>query len=115
MDFVRLHIIRKIKEELNHKLKVLDYDGFFYFDTPITDGKKMINRIYSPSSYSLQEINIYHKEEILPVSISKTSGLTLLDIYSEIKENRVYIYKMIKGKSHKMRIKNNDRIAKTKF
>ena len=40
MDFIRTHIISKIKEQIKEKQKVLKFEGFFYLDKPINDKTK---------------------------------------------------------------------------
>ena len=97
MDFIRTHLISKIKSSVNEKQKILKFDGFFFLDNPIEDGKKTINR--------LNQLSIYPKEELIHLNWYQLQGTSLLDIYSQLKENNVYIYKLLDGKSHKMRIK----------
>ena len=80
------------------KQKILNFEGFFYLDSPIEDGKKIINR--------LNQYSVYPKEELLPINWYQLKGSSLSGVYSQLKENNVYIYKMLDGKSHKMRIKN---------
>jgi hypothetical protein len=98
MDFIRTHLISKIKDSIKEKQKILKFDGFFFLDSHIEDNKKTINR--------LNQYCIYPKEELIPLNWYQLKGTSLLDIYSQLKENNVYIYKMLDGKSHKMRIKN---------
>jgi hypothetical protein len=97
MDFIRTHLISKIKDSIKEKQKILKFDGFFFLDSHIEDNKKTINR--------LNQYCIYPKEELIPLNWYQLKGTSLLDIYSQLKENNVYIYKMLDGKSHKMRIK----------
>jgi hypothetical protein len=96
-DFLRTHLISKIKNQVKEKEKILKYEGFFFFDKEIDDGKKKINRLnrWSP----------YPKEELLPLNWYTIKGTSLLEIYSQLKDNNFYIYKVLEGKSHKMRIK----------
>lgn len=98
MDFIRTHLISKIKNSISEKQKILKFDGFFFLDFPIEDGKKIINR--------LNQWSIYQKEELMPLNWYQLQRSSLLDIYSQLKENNVYVYKIFEGKSHKMRIKN---------
>ena len=98
MDFIKTHLISKIKNSVKEKQKILKFDGFFFLDSHIEDNKKTINR--------LNQYCIYPKEELIPLNWYQLKGTSLLDIYSQLKENNVYIYKMLDGKSHKMRIKN---------
>jgi hypothetical protein len=96
-DFIRKHLISKIKQEVREKQKILKFEGFLFFDNEIVDGFRKINRINSS--------NFFIKEEVLPISWYVVSGKSLLELYSELKDNNFYIYKMYEGKSHKMRIK----------
>lgn len=98
MDFIRTHLVTKIKNSVKEKQKILNFEGFFYLDDPIEDGKKIINR--------LNQYSVYPKEELLPINWYQLKGSSLSGVYSQLKENNVYIYKMLDGKSHKMRIKN---------
>mgnify|MGYP000473433418 CR=1 FL=1 len=97
MDFIRTHLITKIKDQVKEKQNILKFDGFLYLDKDITDGLKKINR--------LNKWNAYPKEEILPSNWYLLKGVTLLELYAQLKDNNFYIYKTLEGKSHKMRIK----------
>lgn len=96
-DFIKEHLIKKIKQEVKEKHNILEFDGFLFLDNEVKD-KKVINRLnyYSP----------YPKEELIPMNYQYIKGTNLLEIYSQLKDNKFYIYKIIKGKSHKMRIKS---------
>ena len=97
MDFIRTQLIKKIKEQVKEKVGILKYDGHFFLDNPIPDGKQIINRVSSTALYS--------KNEILPSNWYNVKGTTLLEEFSQLKDNDCYIYKIYEGKSHKMRIK----------
>ena len=97
MDFIKTHLITKIKGQVKEKQSILKFDGFLYLDKDINDGKKKLNRV--------NNYNVFPKEEVLPISWYQIKGLSLLEIYSQLKDNNFYIYKMHEGKSHKMRIK----------
>jgi len=97
MDFIRTHLITKIKDQVKEKQNILKFDGFLFLDNDINDGKKNINRV--------NNYNIYPKEEVLPISWYNIKGTSLLEVYSQLKDNSFYIYKVLDGKSHKMRIK----------
>ena len=96
-DFIRTHLITKIKDQVKEKQKILKHDGFLFLDKPVDDGKKFINRVnnYVP----------YAKEEVVPLNWYTVKGTSMLEIYSQLKDNSFYIYKLYEGKSHKMRIK----------
>lgn len=96
-DFIRTHLITKIKDQVKEKQEILQFDGFLFLDKDITDGVKKINR--------LNKWCAYPKEELLPLNWYQIKGNSLLEIYSQLKDNNFYIYKLVSGKSHKMRIK----------
>ena len=39
-DFIRTHLITKIKEQVKEKQDILNFDGFLFLDKDITDGVK---------------------------------------------------------------------------
>jgi hypothetical protein len=96
-DFIRTHLITKIKDQVKEKQNILKFDGFLFLDKDINDGEKKINRI--------NKWNAYPKEELLPLNWYQIKGNSLLEVYSQLKDNSFYIYKVLDGKSHKMRIK----------
>lgn len=99
-DFIRPLLITKIRELVKEKESILKNEGFLFLDKNIEDKKttsKIINRV--------NKDNIFLKESILPISWYSVNGSSLLDVYSQLKDNSFYIYKIIDGKSHKMRIK----------
>ena len=99
MNFLSVHLVHKIEETVKKKQSVLKHEGFYYFDEPIKDGKKVINRInrWCP----------YIKEQVLPASWYSLSGKTLAQIFKKLKNNEFYIYKEIDGKDCKVRLKKN--------
>jgi len=97
-DFIRSLLITKIKEQIKEKERILKFDGFFFLDKDIKDDKKIINR--------LNKHSLYPKEELVRLSWSHVIEASLLEVYSQLKDNKFFIYKILDGKSHKMRIKN---------
>lgn len=97
MDFIKTHLITKIKDQVKEKQNILKFDGFLFLDNDIISGDKKINRV--------NKWNVYPKEELLPLNWYQIKGGQLLEVYSQLKDNNFYIYKMLDGKSHKMRIK----------
>jgi hypothetical protein len=97
MDFIRTHLIAKIKDQVKEKQSILDFDGFLFLDSDILDGAQKINRV--------NKYNLYPKEELLPMNWYNVKGASLLEVYSQLKDNKFYVYKLLNGKSHKMRIK----------
>lgn len=101
MNFILKHLIEKIYEEIKKKQTILKHDHFYYFDEPIKDGKRQIDRV--------NRWNPYVKNEVLPTSWYSLKGGSLVDAYKKLKNNDFYIYKNLDdGKSYKTRIKKND-------
>jgi len=102
MTFIERHLIVKINEQLKQKQAILKHDHFYYFDSPIKDGKKHKRVIDRVNRY-----NPYIKNEILPISWYALDGSSLRELYMKLKYNQFYIYKKLDdGKSYKTRIKN---------
>ncbi len=99
MNFIKTHLIAKIEEQVKHKQAVLKHNHFYYFDRPIIEDKKIIDRV--------NRFNPYRKDEILPSSYYSLKGGTLVDIFNQLKNNDFFIYKNIDGKSYKTRIKKD--------
>lgn len=99
MNFITRHLIDKIGEQLRLKQATLKHEHFYYFDEPIKDGKRIIDRVNR--SYP------FVKEEILPITWYALDGSSLREIYMKLKYNQFYTYKKLEdGKSYKTRIKN---------
>lgn len=99
MNFITRHLIEKIGEELKRKQATLKHDHFYYFDEPIKDKKKTIDRV--------NRWNPFVKDEILPTTWYALEGSSLRELYMKLKYNQFYIYKKLDdGKSYKTRIKN---------
>jgi hypothetical protein len=97
MNFISKHLIEKIYEEVKKKQAVLKHEHFYYFDEPVMDKTRKIDR--------LNRWNPFIKNEVLPTSWYSMEGKTLMEVYQKLKDNEFYIYKNLDGKSHKMRIK----------
>lgn len=97
MNFITRHLIEKINEQIKQKQAILKHDHFYYFDEPIKDGKRIINRV--------NRWNPFVKDEVLPSTWYAMNGTSLHELYFKLKNNEFYIYKDLDGKSHKMRIK----------
>ncbi len=97
MNFITRHLIERINEQIRQKQATLKHDHFYYFDEPIKDKKKVIDRV--------NRWNPFYKNEILPSTWYAMDGKALHELYSKLKNNEFYIYKNLDGKSHKMRIK----------
>ena len=98
MNFIKRHLIEKINEQIKQKQAILKHEHFYYFDEPIKDNKKIIDRInrWYP----------FVKNEVLPSTWYSMNGIALQELYFKIKNNDFYIYKKIDdGKSYKTRIK----------
>jgi hypothetical protein len=99
MNFITRHLIDKIGEQLILKQATLKHEHFYYFDEPIKDGKRIIDRVNR--SYP------FVKEEILPITWYALDGTSLMEVYLKLKHNKFYVYKKLEdGKSYKTRIKN---------
>lgn len=96
-NFIRQHIIQKVYEQIKEKQNVLKHDHFFYFDTPIKNGKSIIDRV--------NRWNPYMKDNVLPHTFYGIDGVALIEVFEKLKSNDFFIYKNISGKSHKVRIK----------
>jgi hypothetical protein len=97
MNFITSHLIEKINEQIKQKQATLKHDHFYYFDEPIKDKKRVIDRV--------NRWNPFVKNEVLPSTWYDMDGTALHELYSKLKNNEFYIYKNLDGKSHKMRIK----------
>jgi len=58
MNFITRHLIERINEQIRQKQATLKHDHFYYFDEPIKDKKKVIDRV--------NRWNPFYKNEILP-------------------------------------------------
>jgi hypothetical protein len=105
--FIRNHIVEKIRKEARTKKKLLSSIGFLYFDTPINSKGRILNRI--------NDFFIYEKEEVVPTKWHLIDATSLLQIYSDLKDNKFFTYNSISGKSHKIRPKKHDRSSKARF
>lgn len=101
-DFIRTHLITKIKDQVKEKQNILKFDGFLFLDKDIPDGRE---KLFTKKINRVNKWNVYPKEELLPISWYSIKGHALLEVYSQLKDNNFYIYKILDGKSHKMRIK----------
>lgn len=99
MNFIAIHLVSKIEKTLKQKEGVLKHDGFYYFNEPIKDGTRVVNRVnrWAP----------YIKEQVLPASWYSLKGSILVQIFKRMKDNEFYIYKEIDGKDCKVRLKKN--------
>jgi hypothetical protein len=97
INFISIHLVKKIQDQVEQKSKILSANRFIYFDEIIDDPKKKIDR--------LDRYNPYAKEEVLPLSWYLLSPKTLIKIYENLKTNKFYSYTLIGNKSHKIRIK----------
>lgn len=102
-NFISKHLIKQIELLISYKQRVLNHTAFLYFDEPILVGKKSINRV--------NRFNYYFQDEILPQSFYSLSGIHLLKIYQALKKDNFYIWKEIKGRDYKTRIKKNEQTS----
>ena len=100
MNFIKKHLLEKIKSEVNRKQDSINFTGFFYFDSPIIESKKKI-KINRVNRYS-----IYEEEEIIPLVSGGIYGNALVDIFHKVKNDQFFFYKKVDGKHHRIRFKN---------
>ena len=103
-NFITEHIIKLIQQEIEGKKRVTKQTSFFYFNEPIEDDDKLINRV--------SQFNPFEKEGILPIGWHGVSPNTLIEIYDRLKNNEFFFYKRIEGKSYKARLKKNVKAIK---
>jgi hypothetical protein len=99
VDFITQHVIQQIERTIEEKRKVTKQTSFYYFNEPIKDGSRIINRV--------SRFNPFEKEEICSISWYALSGSTLVQIYDKLKNNDFFFYKNIEGKSYKAKLKKN--------
>ena len=101
LNFIKTHIVEKIKKEISLKGNRIDTPtsmvSWYYFDEPIVDGKRRVNRV--------SKFNPFGKEDIIPINWFEMSGGSLLELYAKLKDDKFFYYKLIDGKSYKTRLK----------
>jgi hypothetical protein len=100
MSFIKLHLVKNIKNQIEEKQNSINFSGFFYFDTNIKSKNWYINRV------NLE--NAFPYEKIYPLTFWSLDGKSLVEIYQRLKNNDFYLYKKINGKDHKIRLKKNE-------
>lgn len=109
-NFIDKHLIEKIFEQTVYKQNALKHEHFFYFDEPIQLTDKVPNSFARNKKIDrINRWNPFLKDEVLPTSYYCLGGSVLLQILDRLKNNKFYIYKSYLNKSHKMRIKENDK------
>lgn len=98
-NFITEQVIRLIENEIEDKRKLTSITNFYYFNDPIFDGKRVIDRV--------SRFNPFVKEEIVPIGWYGLSGNALVQIYDKLKNNDFFFYKLIEGRSYKARLKKN--------
>lgn len=101
MDFIKAHIISNIKRlyrEYETTLQPSGSNRFLYFDDPIIvkDDKK-INRVNAWYPFM--------SEEITNCGWHDLRGSIIREMYDKIKNNKVYIMKVVDDKFYKIRKK----------
>lgn len=99
-NFITNHVIQLIEREIENKRRVTKQTNFYYFEEPIKDGKRLINRV--------SRFNPFEKDEIIPCGWRVLSGSALVQIYDNLKNNKFFFYKEVDGKSYKARLKKNE-------
>lgn len=98
-NFITKHLVKKIQNEIDDKMKVTKACNFYYFNEPIKDGNRLINRV--------SRFNAFEKEAIIGIGWHGLSGQSLIEIYDKVKNNDFFFYKLVDGRSYKARLKKN--------
>ena len=85
IDFLMVHLIRKVRERARRICNGENYSGFIWLEKKVTDGQYVIDRI--------DERNAFGHDQIMPISWYALKPSTILKIYKNIKQNEVYITK----------------------
>ncbi len=83
VNFLTSHIISKIGTISKELYTVNNYKGFIWFDTPIVEGKTVLNRLNLQSPF--------REEDILPISWYAIKPRTILEILNRLKNNDIHI------------------------
>lgn len=99
MNFIKNHLIKKIKDEVNRKQDSVNFNGFFYFNDIIEDNLKKwkINRV--------NRENVFPYERAFYLPLNSIGGSALIKIYDKLKKNEFYFYKKVNGKEYRIRLK----------
>ncbi len=97
MNFISCYFVSKILGRWSTLSKETGNNGFFYFRSPMAHGNKKIDRIGKGL--------IYFEDEIIPASWQELKGNELMSIYEQIKNNRLYFYKEISNRNHRINLK----------
>lgn len=88
-NFIDVHLIKKIQNQITQIQKDhgTKYEGFYFFDDPIIDKGRVVNRCnrWSP----------YVEDQVIPSSWFTISGENLIKIYNQLKNYEFYIYKNV--------------------
>lgn len=103
-DFIKIHLVRKIKQQVDIIQKIENYKGFIWLDNPIKDGRNEINRI--GKFYDCDESSPFLTEEILPYNWYTLSPKAVYNIYKALLNNDVYIIKKL-NKDYSFKSKPN--------
>lgn len=94
-NFLTRHLIKKITDMV--KLTEKDYiQRYIYLDRVIYDGNRVINRV--------NRYNPYEVESLLPTSWYMLSVQSLLSIYEQLSDNKIYTYDVVDGGAVKKRL-----------
>lgn len=111
-NFIKNHLIAKIKimyKDYDRNMSIQGNDRFpigtygwsegkfLYLDTEIKNGNREINRI--------NEYSLFYKGDINSIGWYALSGPQIIQIWDQLKNNKVHIFKNIDGKSYKIRKK----------
>jgi hypothetical protein len=85
VNFIKAHIIKGIYVMSSNIYKSTNHKGFLFLDSPIKDGKYLVNRI--------NRTFLFQKDEILPISWYSVSAKTILKIHKKLLNNEVSLTK----------------------
>ena len=81
ISFITTHLLNKISEETIKLMNETGSTGFIFFDSPIWDGKNLIDRV--------DKLSPFNYDRILPISWYRLDGLTILKIYKKLKNREI--------------------------
>jgi hypothetical protein len=104
MSIIKNKVIYEITKMIREKSELVKHTSFLYFDEPVkfkylNAHKKKINRVTKSSCFT--------ESEQVPYYFTSIPGTALLEIFSNLKNNKFYFYKTYAGKSYKTRLKND--------
>ncbi len=97
MDFIRHHLMSRTLGKWSKLCRDYNNNKWFYFIKPVKNKGKYIDRIGKGL--------VYYKDEIIPVKWLDVEGKSLLEIYYQTINQKLYYYIDIGGKRCKNYLK----------